>query len=110
MNIIELKEITKTYKRGEEDLHVLRNISLSVAEGDFVAIIGPSGSGKSTLMNTIGLVGCPDFRQLYAGWRCDGKYGPIMRLLSCETRKSALFFNNLICCPDYQLWKMWSFR
>ena len=59
MNIIELKEITKTYKRGEEDLHILRNISLSVAEGDFVAIIGPSGSGKSTLMNTIGLLDVP---------------------------------------------------
>lgn len=59
MNIIELKEITKTYKRGEEDLHVLRSISLSVAEGDFVAIIGPSGSGKSTLMNTIGLLDVP---------------------------------------------------
>ncbi|MGO4273588.1 ABC transporter ATP-binding protein [Paenibacillus sp. TAF58] len=59
MNIIELKEITKTYKRGEEDLHILRSISLSVAEGDFVAIIGPSGSGKSTLMNTIGLLDVP---------------------------------------------------
>lgn len=59
MNIIELKEITKTYKRGDEDLHILRQISLSVAEGDFVAIIGPSGSGKSTLMNTIGLLDVP---------------------------------------------------
>lgn len=59
MNIIELKDITKTYRRGEEDLPILRNISLSVADGDFVAIIGPSGSGKSTLMNTIGLLDVP---------------------------------------------------
>lgn len=58
-NIIELKDITKTYRRGEEDLPILRNISLSVADGDFVAIIGPSGSGKSTLMNTIGLLDVP---------------------------------------------------
>ncbi|UKS31059.1 ABC transporter ATP-binding protein [Paenibacillus sp. HWE-109] len=57
--MIELKEITKTYKRGLEDLPILRGISLSVAEGDFVAIIGPSGSGKSTLMNTIGLLDVP---------------------------------------------------
>lgn len=59
MNIIELKDITKTYRRGDEDLPILRNISLTVADGDFVAIIGPSGSGKSTLMNTIGLLDVP---------------------------------------------------
>lgn len=59
MNIIELKDIVKTYKRGLEDLPILRSISLSVEEGDFVAIIGPSGSGKSTLMNTIGLLDVP---------------------------------------------------
>ncbi|WP_134750718.1 ABC transporter ATP-binding protein [Paenibacillus athensensis] len=59
MNMIELSEITKTYKRGAEELHILKSISLSVAKGDFVAIIGPSGSGKSTLMNTIGLLDVP---------------------------------------------------
>jgi putative ABC transport system ATP-binding protein len=59
MNMIELSEITKVYKRGAEELHILKQISLSVAEGEFVAIIGPSGSGKSTLMNTIGLLDIP---------------------------------------------------
>ncbi|MFC5448220.1 ABC transporter ATP-binding protein [Paenibacillus aestuarii] len=59
MNIIELQDIRKVYKRGEEELHILKSISLNVSEGDFVAIIGPSGSGKSTLMNTIGLLDVP---------------------------------------------------
>jgi putative ABC transport system ATP-binding protein len=59
MNMIELSEITKVYKRGAEDLHILKQISLSVAVGEFVAIVGPSGSGKSTLMNTIGLLDIP---------------------------------------------------
>jgi len=59
MNMIELRDITKTYKRGTEELHILKSISLSVEKGDFVAIIGPSGSGKSTLMNTIGLLDVP---------------------------------------------------
>jgi putative ABC transport system ATP-binding protein len=59
MNMIELTDITKVYKRGVEDLHILKKISFNVADGDFVAIIGPSGSGKSTLMNTIGLLDLP---------------------------------------------------
>jgi putative ABC transport system ATP-binding protein len=58
-NIIELNDIVKTYTRGVEELQVLKNITLHVETGDFVAIIGPSGSGKSTLMNTIGLLDVP---------------------------------------------------
>ncbi|GGA10282.1 ABC transporter ATP-binding protein [Paenibacillus marchantiophytorum] len=59
MNIIELNEVTKSYARGEEQLQILKGITLHIEKGDFVAIIGPSGSGKSTLMNTIGLLDIP---------------------------------------------------
>lgn len=59
MDMIRLEEITKIYHRGAEELHILKSISLSVAVGDFVAIVGPSGSGKSTLMNMIGLLDAP---------------------------------------------------
>ena len=52
--LIELKGINKTYKNGDQELRVLKDIDLEVEEGEFVAIMGPSGSGKSTLMNVIG--------------------------------------------------------
>src|SRR4051812_34772651 len=52
--IIELKNVTRTYKLGDEVLNALDNVSFTVNEGDFVAITGPSGSGKSTLANIIG--------------------------------------------------------
>ncbi|SDC53296.1 putative ABC transport system ATP-binding protein [Paenibacillus sp. UNCCL117] len=59
MSLIELKDIVKKFKRGTEDLTILRSVSLAVEKGDFIAIVGPSGSGKSTLMNTIGLLDMP---------------------------------------------------
>ncbi len=58
--MITLKNITKTFKMGEETIKALDNINFSVEKGEFVSIIGPSGSGKSTLMNILGLLDVPD--------------------------------------------------
>jgi putative ABC transport system ATP-binding protein len=52
--VIELKNLTKTYHLGDEELHALDNIDCTIQAGEFVAITGPSGSGKSTLANIIG--------------------------------------------------------
>ena len=57
--ILELKDICKTYLQGKLEVPVLKNVSLSVAEGEYVAIMGPSGSGKTTLMNLIGCLDSP---------------------------------------------------
>jgi len=59
LQVIDIKNISKVYKTGEEYLKVLDNISLSVNKGEYLAILGPSGSGKSTLMNILGCLDKP---------------------------------------------------
>ncbi len=56
-NIIQLERINKVYHTGEVDVHAVRDVSLTIGAGEFVAIMGSSGSGKSTMMN---IVGCLD--------------------------------------------------
>ena len=57
--LIDLSGINKSYRNGDQELQVLKNINLQVEEGEFLAIMGPSGSGKSTLMNIIGMLDLP---------------------------------------------------
>ena len=59
MSILEVKNLVKTYGKGENEVHAVDNVSFSVNEGEFVAIIGASGSGKSTLLHLIGGVDEP---------------------------------------------------
>lgn len=59
MSLIRLQNITRRYEMGSETVHALRDISIEVQRGEYVAIMGPSGSGKSTLMNLLGCLDTP---------------------------------------------------
>ncbi len=58
-DMIEVKDITKTYDSGENSFQALKGVSFSIKDGEFVAIMGPSGSGKSTLMHILGCLDTP---------------------------------------------------
>jgi putative ABC transport system ATP-binding protein len=58
-NVIELRNLVKTYHVGETEVRALRGVSYAITGGDFLAIMGPSGSGKSTLMNILGCLDRP---------------------------------------------------
>jgi len=57
--VIEIEEVTKLYKMGEEIVHALRGVALTVRRNEYLAIMGPSGSGKSTMMNMLGCLDTP---------------------------------------------------
>ncbi len=57
--VIEARDLTKTYKMGEIEVHALNGVSFTITRGEIVSIMGPSGSGKSTMMNTLGCLDRP---------------------------------------------------
>lgn len=67
--MVELDDLWRTYRVGEQDLHALKSVSAEIPGGDYVAVMGPSGSGKSTLLNVLG---CLD-RPTRGTYRLDGR-------------------------------------
>jgi putative ABC transport system ATP-binding protein len=79
-HIVQIKEVSKVYRRGVEEVHALRSISIDIGRGEYVSIMGPSGSGKSTLFNIIGGLDTPTSGEVFI----DG-----FRLADLSTRQLA---------------------
>jgi putative ABC transport system ATP-binding protein len=62
--MIELRQVTRSYKMGNQEIHALDKVDLAIADGEFVAILGPSGSGKSTLLHVVGGLDTPTSGQV----------------------------------------------
>jgi len=97
--MIQLEDICKTYHLGEISVPVLKNVSLTVARGELVALMGASGSGKSTLMNILGCLDRPSSGQ----YRLDGK--DVSKLSIAEramerNRKIGFVFQNFNLIPQ----------
>ncbi|MEI8356505.1 MAG: ATP-binding cassette domain-containing protein, partial [Deltaproteobacteria bacterium] len=65
--IVRIRNLTKSYQRGNQNIPVLMDIDFDIADGEFLALMGPSGSGKSTLLNLIAGIDKADTGQIVIG-------------------------------------------
>ncbi len=97
-NLIQARDLVKTYTMGDQTVHALRGVSIDIAKGDFVAIMGASGSGKSTLMNILGCLDLPTTGQYHlAGEAVEGMEQD--QLASIRNRRIGFVFQQFNLLP-----------
>ena len=94
--LIDMQDVTKIYCMGKTEVQALGGISLSIAQGEYVAVVGASGSGKSTLMNIVGLLDGPQRVPIASGSRMP-RPSRTDNWQTCATEKSDSYSSSLIC-------------
>ena len=98
MHLITARGLTKSYVMGDQTVHALRGVSLDIAQGDFVAIMGASGSGKSTLMNILGCLDLPTTGQYHLAGEAVETMGAD-QLASIRNRRIGFVFQQFNLLP-----------
>ena len=96
--VVQMRNICKSYPLGKEMVPVLKNVSLDVEEGDYLAIMGPSGSGKTTLMNIIGCLDTPTSGQYLLNGE-DVSKASGNRLADIRNRQLGFVFQSFFLLP-----------
>ena len=96
--VIELQEVKRNFKVGEETVHALRGVSFKIYEGEFVTIMGKSGSGKSTLLNQLGCLDTPSSGEYYLDGVSVRKMSKSQRAV-LRNRKIGFIFQNYNLLP-----------
>lgn len=102
MNIIDIKDVTKIYGKGEGVTKALDNINLYIEEGELVAIMGPSGSGKSTLLNIIGCIDTPSKGKYYLNEKPIEDFDQ-RKLAKIRNEKIGFIYQNFNLLYDYSV-------
>lgn len=101
-DVITMRNINKSYRMGTQSLHVLKDVSLTVKQGEYLAILGPSGSGKSTLMN---IIGCMDVMDS-GNYLLDGvaiEQAKEKELVKIRNQKIGFIFQKYHLIPTYNV-------
>ena len=101
-DVITMRNINKSYRMGTQSLHVLKDVSLTVKQGEYLAILGPSGSGKSTLMN---IIGCMDVMDS-GNYLLDGvaiEQAKEKELVKTRNQKIGFIFQKYHLIPTYNV-------
>ncbi len=104
LNLIEIRSVAKVYGRGDATVQALDDVSLTVADGDFAAVMGPSGSGKSTLMHILGCLDIPTSGQYWFAGEDVSRMSE-NQLARVRNRRIGFVFQQFHLLPSLSAWR-----